>query len=91
MYIKLRKREGKKETIYYFYKTVNTRIDGKVKTKQDYICKLSEYEIYDIDRLMNRKLCDLRNKDFKVWLKLITKIQFDILEKSKDITKALEI
>jgi hypothetical protein len=80
MFIKVRKREGKTETVYYFYKTENTRIDGKVKTKQEYICRLSEHDIFNIDRLMNRATYNLRKNDFKTWLLLITKIQFDILK-----------
>lgn len=80
MFIKVRKRQNKNETMYYFYKTENTRIDGKVKTKQEYIYKLSERMIYDTDRLMNRETYQLRKNDFKTWLLLITKIQFDILK-----------
>lgn len=89
MFIKVRKRQNKNdETVYYFYKTENTRIDGKVKTKQEYIFNLKEREIFNIDRLMNRETYQLRKNDFKTWLKLITKIQFDIL---KEEPKALEI
>ncbi|MVX64632.1 hypothetical protein GKZ28_13110 [Clostridium chromiireducens] len=83
MFIKVRKRQNKQnETVYYFYKTENYRVDGKVKTKQEYIFNLSESEIFNIDRLMNRETYQLRKNDFKTWLLLITKIQFDILKEN---------
>lgn len=82
MFIKARERKNKSgEIVYYFYSCENYRQDGKVKTNQKYLFKQSLYYLkYDLDRLMNNYFYDLRKQNFEIWLKVITKIQFDILK-----------
>ncbi|HBJ1649390.1 hypothetical protein [Clostridium botulinum] len=84
MFIKIRKRRNKNETVYYFYKTQNTRIDKKVITKQEYLLKLRESQIFYADRLMDSAITVIRKNDFNTWLKLITKIQFEILKEKQE-------
>lgn len=73
MFIKIKKRQNKKnETIYYFYKTENNRVDGKVKTKQEYLLNLKEEQINDSTSL-EKLLKDI--SDSEIHLKVLEKIE----------------
>lgn len=81
MYIKVKKRP--KSDKYYFYKSESYRENGKVKNKQEYICKLTNEEIFLSKENIAGKLSILRKKDVFLFLKVLTKIQFDILKEEK--------
>ncbi|KEI79753.1 hypothetical protein N452_14620 [Clostridium botulinum A2 117] len=81
MYIKVKKRRNSDK--YYFYKAESYREDGKVKNKQKYITKLSEGQIFLKPSEIDKELNTLRKQDIKLFVKVLTKIQYDILKENK--------
>lgn len=84
MYIKVKNRSRSDK--YYFYKAYSYRDEnGKVKNKQEYLLRLTEYEIFQNPSNIHLELENLRKKDIYVFLQVLTKIQFDILNEEKSV------
>ncbi|URZ06798.1 hypothetical protein [Clostridium felsineum] len=83
MYIKYRKREKKnsKLTSFYFYNCKSYRDDKEknVKTKQEYLLKFDADDLRSRNYINYETMNDLRKKDIKTWIRLVSKIEFDIL------------